>query len=122
MSIIEHITTEMKETFIETANILKGQERRRFMAGIVRGVGRGGAAWAERELDWNRTTIRKGCQELDKGQPIEDDFSSRGRKKAEYYLPNLLVDIKEVVEEESQTDATFRTTKQKTRSRSLALN
>lgn len=112
---IEHITIEMKETFIETANILKGHERRRFMAGIVKGMGRGGAAWAERELGWNRKTVRKGCHELDKGQPIEDDFSARGRKKAEHHLPNLLVDIKAVVEGESQTDATFRTTKLYTR-------
>ena len=50
----EHITTELKETFIETANTLKGHERRRFMARIVRSMGRGGAAWAERELGWNR--------------------------------------------------------------------
>lgn len=112
---IEHITIEMKETFIETANILKGHERRRFMAGIVKGMGRGGAAWAERELGWNRKTVRKGCHELDNGQPIEDDFSARGRKKAEHHLPNLLVDIKAVVEGESQTDATFRTTKLYTR-------
>lgn len=112
---IKHITPEMKETFIETANILKGHKRRRFMAGIVKGMGRGGAAWAERELGWDRKTVRKGCRELDNGQPIEDDFSARGRKKAEYHLPNLLVDIKAIVEEESQTDATFRTTKLYTR-------
>ena len=111
MSIIEHITTEMKETFIETANTLKGYERRRFMAGIVRGMGRGGAAWAERELGWNRKTVSKGRKELDNEQPIEDNFGARGRKKAEYYLPDLLVDIKAIVEGESQTDATFRTTK-----------
>lgn len=112
---IEHIPTEMKETFIETAKILKGHERRRFMAGIVKGMGRGGAAWAERELGWNRKTVRKGCWELDNGQPIEDNFSARGRKKAEHHLPDLLIDIKAIVEEESQTDATFRTTKLYTR-------
>lgn len=59
--------------------------------------------------------MRKGCQELDTGQPIEDKFSARGRKKAEHHLPNLLVDIKGIVEGESQTDATFRTTKLYTR-------
>ena len=44
---IEHITTELKETYIETATILRGHERRRFMARIVKSLGRGGAAWAE---------------------------------------------------------------------------
>ena len=115
MSMIEHITRELKETFIETANTLKGHERRRFMARIVRSMGRGGAAWAERELGWNRKTVSKGCQELDNGQPIQDKFSARGRKKAEHHLPYLLADIKAIVEEESQTDATFRTTKLYTR-------
>jgi hypothetical protein len=115
MSMIEHMRTELKETFIETANRLKGHERRRFMARIVRSMGRGGAAWAERELGRNRKTVSKGCQELDKGQPIQDNFSARGRKKAEHHLPYLLADIKTIVEEESQTDATFRTTKLYTR-------
>jgi hypothetical protein len=112
---IKHITTELKETFIETANTLKGHKRRRFMARIVRSMGRGGAAWAERELGWVRKTIRKGCQELDNGQPFTDNFSARGRKKAEHHLPDLLTDIQTIVEGESQTDATFRTTKLYTR-------
>ena len=112
---IKHITAELKETFIETANTLKGHERRRFMARIVRNMGRGGAAWAERELGWDRKTVRKGCQELDNGQPIEDNFSGRGRKKAEHHLPDLLRDMQAIVEGESQTDATFRTTKLYTR-------
>ena len=110
MSMIDHITLEMKETFIETAKLLKGSERRRFMGGIVKGLGRGGAAWAERELGWNRNTVRKGCREIDSGELFKDDYSSRGRKKAEVHLPNLLNDIKAVVEGESQTDGTFRTT------------
>lgn len=115
MSILQQIPTEMKETFIETAAILKGHERRRFMARIVNSLGRGGASWAERELGWNRTTINKGRRELESGKPIKDNYSARGRKKAEYYLPNLLSDIKAIVDEESQTDGTFRTTKLYTR-------
>lgn len=107
---IEHITTELKETFIETATILRGPDRRRFMARIVNSLGRGGAAWAERELGWNRKTIDKGRKELESGQPIKDNFSARGRKKAEFHLPDLLEDIKAIVDGESQTDATFRTT------------
>lgn len=112
---MEHITLALKETFIETAKTLKGHERRRFMARIVRDMGRGGAAWAERDLGWDRKTIRKGCQELDKGQPIQDNLRARGRKKAEHHLPDLLTDIQAIVEGESQTDATFRTTKLYTR-------
>ncbi len=115
MSMIKHITVSLKETFIETANTLKGPERRRFMARIVRDMGRGGAAWAERALGWDRKTVRKGCQELEHGQRMPDNFKARGRKKAEHHLPDLLTDIQAIVEGESQTDATFRTTKLYTR-------
>ncbi len=110
MSIIQHIPTGMKKTFIETAAILKGHERRRFMASIVNSLGRGGSSWAERELGWNRITINKGRRELESKEPIKDNYSARGRKKAEHHLPNLLEDIKAIIDEESQTDGTFRTT------------
>ncbi len=79
------------------------------MARIVKSFGRGGAAWAERELGWSRDTIRKGRLELESKDPIKDNLSARGRKKAEYHLPNLLEDIKTIVDRESQTDATFHT-------------
>lgn len=88
---------------------LKGGVRRTFMAKTVNAFGEGGQRWAERELGWNRGTIRKGQQELEEG-PVTDDFSARGRKKAEEHLPNLLNDIEAIVEPTSQTDPTFKTT------------
>jgi hypothetical protein len=115
MRIIQTIPQEMKETFKETAKILKGHERRRFMARIVQSLGRGGASWAERELGWNRNTINKGRKELESGEVITDNYRARGRKKAEHHLPNLLEDIKAIIDGESQTDGTFRSTRLYTR-------
>ena len=115
MSIIQQIPTEMKDTFIETANTLKGHQRRRFMARIVNSLGRGGASWAEKELGWNRNTIDKGKREVESGEPIQDNYSARGRKKAEEHLPDLLGDIRSIIDGESQTDGTFRTTQLYTR-------
>ena len=40
-----------------------------------------------------------------------DAFSQRGRKRAEAHLPNLLEDIKAIVDLESQMDPSFRTTR-----------
>ena len=40
-----------------------------------------------------------------------DNFSARGRKPVEDKLPNLLGDIKEMAENSSQTDPTFKTTR-----------
>ena len=81
------------------------------MADVVRALGRGGQRFAEKYLGWNRKTVRKGIQERDSGQPIEDRFQERGRKKAEEHLPSLLEDIREIVEPRSQTDPTFRSTR-----------
>ncbi len=87
------LTVELKTTYIETAKVLKGSQRRVFMARIVKSLGYGGHSLAEREFGWSRNTIRKGIKELDSGVVIEDNFSTRGRKKAEEKLPNLLIDI-----------------------------
>lgn len=109
------LTTELKEVYIETAQVLKGSDRRVFMARIVKSLGKGGQRLAERELGWCRNTIRKGTEELESGIRIEDKFSARGRKKAEEKLPNLLDDIRALADSQSQTDPTFETTRLYTR-------
>jgi hypothetical protein len=109
------LTAELKTTYIETAKVLKGSQRRVFMARIVRLLGYGGQSLAERELGWCRNTLRKGMTELDSGVAIEDDFSTRGRKKAEEKLPNLLIDIRAIVDGQSQTDPTFQSNRLYTR-------
>ena len=109
------LTDELKALFRDTANKLKGHERRTFMARVVKLLGKGGQRRAERELDWNRGTIRKGRHELASGIACEDAFSARGRKRAEEHLPNLLEDIKAIADEQSQVDPTFRTTRLYTR-------
>ena len=101
------LTEELKATYRETAQALKGSDRRVFMARIVKGLGRGGQSQALRELGWCRDTVRKGMWELESGQRLEDNFSARGRKKAEETLPNLLADISAIVDGQSQTDPTF---------------
>lgn len=78
------------------------------MAEVVNILGRGGQRFAEKILSWSRKTIRKGQRELHSGQPIEDRFKDRGRKRAEHHLPNLLQDIESIVEPVLQADPTFR--------------
>ena len=102
------LTKSRKTWLIETAKALRGNERRVFMARTVRELGNGGQRLAERELGWNRGTIRKGEKELESGIAYEDNFSARGRKPSEVHLPNLLTDIREIVDSQSQTDPQFR--------------
>lgn len=108
------LTDQVKELFKNTANRLKGSDRRMFMAETAEELGKGGIRLASRELGWNRGTISKGKRELKEG-PIVDNFSARGRKKSEDHLPDLLTDIKKIVEPESQTDPSFRTLRLYTR-------
>ena len=104
------VTEDMIEALKYAADSLKGSTRRIFMAQVVKALGLGGQRRAECELGWNRGTIRKGQRELEDG-PMTDNYSARGRKKAEEHLPHLLEDIRASVEPGSQADPTFRTTR-----------
>lgn len=106
---IERLTPELKKFINETRSKLKGCERRKFMARVVRLMGKGGQLRAERELGWDRKTIIKGTKELQSKIDCIDNFSSRGRHPIEKKLPNFLDDIKEIVSPVSQCDPTFRT-------------
>ncbi|WP_416212691.1 ISAzo13 family transposase [Nostoc sp. DedQUE04] len=109
------LSDSLRSLYIKTAQKLKGSDRRQFMAEVVKGWGRGGATIAERELGWNRRTIRKGMQELEHGISIADSFRLRGSKPTEHRLPNLLEDICSIVEPQSQTDPSFESTRLYTR-------
>jgi hypothetical protein len=109
------LTDSLKTLLIATAQALKGSARRLFMARTVKELGPGGQQRAARELGWGRMTIRKGMRELDSGIMCVDAFGLRGRKRAEDHLPNLLTDIRAIVDGQSQTDPQFRTNRLYTR-------
>ena len=104
-----------KGLLVKTAKDLKGSVRRAFMARTVQTLGAGGQRLAERELGWNRGTIRKGLHEVKAGIVCEDAFALRGRKRSEEHLPNLLCDITTIVDSQSQADPQFRTIRLYTR-------
>ena len=79
------------------------------MAQVVQELGVGGQSLAERDLGWNRGTIRKGMKELISGVAIQDAFHLRGRKSTEEKLPHLLRDIQEIVEPHTQADPSLKT-------------
>ena len=113
MSIV--LTDSLKKLLIETAFQLKGSAKRKFMAQTVQGLGLGGQRLASSELGWNRDTIRKGTRELKSGITCVDNMSAKGRKKAESHLPNLLEDIKNIVDSQSQIDPSFKSQRLYTR-------
>lgn len=103
------LTEPLKNILKETASQLKGAQRRRFMAQTVIEMGYGGQSRSARELGWNRDIIRQGVRELETGITCVNNYQARGRKKTEIHLPNLLFDIKSIVDSQSQTDPTFQT-------------
>jgi hypothetical protein len=109
------LTEEVKTLLMKTAKDLKGAARRMFMARTVQTLGEGGQRLVERELGWNRGTIRKGMHEVERGIVCLDAFSSRGRKRSEEHLPNLLDDLRAIVDSQSQADPQFRTNRLYTR-------
>ena len=109
------LTEVVKELLVKTAKALKGSDRRLFMARSVQALGEGGQRLAERELGWNRGTISLGMREVEHGMVCVDAFSWHGRKRSKEHLPHLLVDLKAIVESQSQADPPFRTTRLSTR-------
>jgi Rhodopirellula transposase DDE domain len=109
------LTDDLKTVLIETGQTLTGTVRRLYMARSVKMLGYGGAQRAEAELEWNRGTIRKGRHELENGITCIDNFSARGRKRAEEHWTKLEQDIREIVEPQSQTDPSFKTKRLYTR-------
>lgn len=105
------LSEEEKELYRKTAKTQSGHERRVFMARVVKLLGKGGQWQAKRELGWERDTIRKGMHEVDSGMECLDNYGARGRKRAEERLPNLLADSAAIVEGQSQTDASFESTR-----------
>src|ERR1700738_2741095 len=109
------LTKEVKALLLSTAKDLKGSALRMFMARTVQALGEGGQRLAERELGWNRGTIRKGMHEAAHGIACVDGFRLRGRKSSEEHLPHLLRDLTAMVDGQSQADPQFRTTRLYTR-------
>ncbi len=109
------LTDSMKSYILETAQSLKGSALRLFKARTVRQLGRGGQCQAERELGWNRKTIRKGTHELQSGFVCADAFHLRGRKRCTERLPHLEEDTRSLLDGQSQTDPQFRSQRLYTR-------
>ena len=109
------LTEALRGLLTATAKQGRGSARRLFMARTVRELGPGGQSLAERELGWNRETIRKGLHELASGITCVDAFRLRGRKPAEAHLPHLLDDIRAIVDSQSQAAPQFRSRRLYTR-------
>lgn len=94
----------------ETAAAFSGADRRRYMARTVQQFHLS-QRQAQRSFGWARDTLRKAQHEARSGITCHDATSRRGRKPAEFHLPHLLGDIRDLAQDHCQTDPTFQTTR-----------
>jgi DDE family transposase len=104
-----------KNIFIESVNKLKGSDKRIALAKTAKEIGKGGQSIVASQFKVSRDTIRKGRYELESGLKIVDAHNAKGRKKIEEKMPELMDDIKDIVDSQSQTDPNFKTTRLFTR-------
>ena len=105
------ITDEVRGLVVRTAKAMaQGMSRRRYMADTITSLGLGQRE-AQTSFGWGRDTIRKALHEQRSGIGCCDAFSQRGRKRAEHHLPRLLQDIRDLVQDQCQTDGTSKTTR-----------
>ena len=85
------------------------------MAEVVKNLGFGGQTIAPTRTGVESAYNCLGMQELEHGMSIADSFKLRGRKPTEERLPNLVEDIRSIVEPQSQTDPSFKSSRLYTR-------
>lgn len=105
---------EIKDAFEKFSSIfeyallkMNGSEKRVYLAQIALNLGYGGQKIVCDKFGIDYRTLQKGIEEYESGIYINDAFSERGRKRIEEYLPNLLKDIKDIVDSESQIHPKF---------------
>jgi hypothetical protein len=105
------ITLEMRDLIVRSAKLLPlGAQRRRYVADTMITL-QLKQRQAQQLFGWGRDTIRKALRERYAGLTCADAFRCRGRKPAEFHLPRLLKDIRDIVQDHVQTDPTFQTTR-----------
>ncbi len=103
------LTESVRETIKSAARKLTGFLRRQFQAETAVRYCRSNPREAERTFGWGRESVHKGLNELRTGMRCVDNFQARGRHKTEDQQPELVEEIREFVEPESQADPKFQT-------------
>ena len=85
-------------------------DRRLAMADVTETLLEGKTRVAEAVFGWGRSTVALGMNEARTGIVCLNDLSRRRKPKTEEKHPQLLVDIRAIVDPESQADPRLRTT------------
>jgi len=104
------LSEQLKDLFKVVSRQLRGPGKRSFMATVTQTYFKGSARQVEKIMGWSRLSVSKGLKELETGFVCIDNYQGRGRQKTEEKLPMLEADIRDLIDDKSQIDPTFRST------------
>lgn len=104
------LTEKIKLTLKDAGKKLTGEKKRAFMAQVAKDYFNGSPRNAETHMGWSRKAVQRGLAEMKAGKKIVNQIETRGRKKTEEKLPNIVQDIEDLIEGASQTDPKFQST------------
>lgn len=104
------VTTEMVNLIGSLLESIAWPARRAAMGRVTVSLLEGKVRVAEEAFGWNRRAIVMGIHEHQTGIRCVNDISSRHRPRAEDKEPQLLAEIHAIMEPQSQSESSLRTT------------
>jgi hypothetical protein len=103
----------LEKNVVQTVSLIVARvpwpERRLAMAEVTQHLLDGKARVAEYVFGWNRETVKVGLEELQTGVMYAHDLSKRRKPKTEEKYPQLVEDIRVLMEPHSQAESHLRT-------------
>ncbi|HJH30614.1 MAG TPA: ISAzo13 family transposase, partial [Methanosarcinaceae archaeon] len=106
---ISEIAEDIKSIIKSAANKMSAANRREYIGEVTIKLLDSNARKAESEFGWGRETVKTGMAELITCIRCLNNFSARGNKKTEEKMPELVDDIRSIVNPKSQADPKFQT-------------
>ncbi len=106
---MKKLTDDFKVIIKDAAKRLTGFKKREYLAIITSKYLNGSARNAELEMGWGRECVQKGLKEAETGIKCIDNYQGRGRMRTEDKISNLMNDIIELAEPQTQADPAMKT-------------
>jgi len=104
------VSTEMVWLISRLVDLIPWPVRRRAMGDVTLLLLDGKHRVAEDVFGWGRSVVEVGIKEFQTGIACVNDISTRVRPKAEEKTPELLAEIRAIMEPHSETESHLRTT------------
>jgi hypothetical protein len=104
------ISTEIVDLISRLVDLIPGSDRRRAMGDVTLSLLDGKHRVAENVFGWNRSTVEVGINEFKTGIMCINDISLRLNPATEVKHPKLLADISAIMEPQSESESSLRTT------------